>query len=393
MNISTLIPTPSSEPITIPILIVDDRKENRIALRALIETGDNQIIEAASGNDALRIALEQEFALILMDVQMPEMDGFETAEFLRKNPRTCHVPLIFVTAINKEERHVFRGYESGAVDYISKPIQPDILRSKVRVFCDIYLQKQQLVETQKALVATNEKLSLLLAEISHLMHIAAHDLRNPLTCVSGLGEVLADMACSLDPLDKFTVGKFAHEIVNQSHRMNELIKRLLNAKAAEDGTLDVREELFDLQEILAAVVHDYQQPADTKKQILFVAGSPAHLFVKADKTLTRNVFDNLISNAVKYSPVGGQIHVSYVREGSTVCCKVTDQGPGFTDSDKSRLFQKFARLSAKPTGGESSTGLGLYIVHSLIETMGGRILCESEVGRGTSFTVSLRASS
>ncbi len=147
---------PKTQPI--PILIVDDRPANLVALESLIEGPDRTIIQAQSGNEALQRVLEADVALVLLDVQMPDMDGFETAELMRLNPATARIPIIFVTAISNEQKHVFKGYESGAVDYISKPIEPLILQSKVNVFCQLYLQRQELEASRQALAAVNEEL-------------------------------------------------------------------------------------------------------------------------------------------------------------------------------------------------------------------------------------------
>ena len=146
-------------PDPIPILIVDDRPANLLALESLIEAPDRTIIQAASGNEALQRVLESDVALVLLDVQMPDMDGFETAELMRLNPDTARIPIIFVTAISNEQRHVFKGYESGAVDYITKPIEPLVLQSKVDVFCRLYLQRRELEESRRALAAANEELA------------------------------------------------------------------------------------------------------------------------------------------------------------------------------------------------------------------------------------------
>ncbi len=142
----------------IHILLVDDRPENLVALESLLDEPGRNLVKAQSGNEALQLVLEYDFALVLLDVQMPDMDGFETAELMRANSDTARVPIIFVTAINREERHVFRGYESGAVDYITKPIEPAILQSKVRVFCELYEQRKELEESRAALARLNDDL-------------------------------------------------------------------------------------------------------------------------------------------------------------------------------------------------------------------------------------------
>ena len=156
----------------ISILLVDDRPENLVALEGILDDLGLDIVRATSGNEALKCVLEKDFALVLLDVQMPELDGFETAEIMRKNPKTRRTPIIFVTAISSEQKHVFKGYESGAVDYIMKPVEPMVLRSKVQVFCELYRQREELEEKRAALEMANKELAHRNEQLQHELELA-----------------------------------------------------------------------------------------------------------------------------------------------------------------------------------------------------------------------------
>ncbi|NVL90811.1 MAG: diguanylate cyclase [Desulfobacterales bacterium] len=219
------------------ILIVDDRPENLLALEKLLEGPDVSVIKATSGNDALAMTIEHEFALVLLDVQMPEMDGFETAELMRGNKETKHIPIIFVTAINKEQEHVFRGYETGAVDYLFKPLDPDILRSKVNTFLELYNQKRVLEKTNKELEKANQQIleqqKLFVEEerlkvLIQMAGAAAHELNQPLT----------SLLISIDLMrahkdDPEKLSKHMDRIEGAGERISDIVKKIRTIRRDE----------------------------------------------------------------------------------------------------------------------------------------------------------------
>jgi signal transduction histidine kinase len=234
------------------------------------------------------------------------------------------------------------------------------------------------------LAATNEQLVHLNNEKNEFMGIAAHDLKNPLTVIVGSAELLT---MSKDPE---RTAKFTGTILAAARRMRDLITNLLDANAIEQGKFIQRLERCDLRELVEQSV-DHNQTSATKKNISIRVGLSEGLWAKADRAATLQILDNLISNALKYSPPNTTVHVHSLPEAEHVLITVRDEGPGISEADQKKLFQKFTRLSARPTGGESSTGLGLAIVKKLAEAMSGTVQCQSTLGTGATFILRLPA--
>ena len=232
------------------------------------------------------------------------------------------------------------------------------------------------------LAASNERLLHLNNEKNEFLGIAAHDLKNPLTVISGCAELLG---MSRDPE---RVAKLSTSIVGASKRMRDLITNLLDANAIEQGRFTSNIERCDLNALVAQSVEN-NLPAANKKEISMRVGNSDPLWARADKAAVLQVLDNLVSNALKYSPPKTIVHVHTLPERERVVVSVRDEGPGISEADQKKLFQKFSRLSARPTGGESSTGLGLSIVKRLAEAMGGSVSCSSTLGSGSTFTFRL----
>ena len=234
------------------ILIVDDKPQNLISLAAVLEDLNVGIITAGSGNEALTRILEHEFALVLLDVQMPDMDGFETAELIRGNRNTRHLPVIFVTAINTDEKHIFKGYESGAVDYISKPLNPDILKTKVRIFLDLFNQRKMIENKNKALEEANQKIldqqnavveEERLKALLQLAGAAAHELNQPLMVLLGNIELL-DMVKH----DHRQVLELIPKIRDAGKTISETVKKIQNVRYDLTVRHDSRTEIIDLNQ-------------------------------------------------------------------------------------------------------------------------------------------------
>lgn len=232
------------------------------------------------------------------------------------------------------------------------------------------------------LATSNERLVHLNKEKNEFMGIAAHDLKNPLTVILGSAEL---MATSKDPN---LINKFSRNIVTVAIRMRDLIANLLDANAIEQGKYISKIEQCDIRALIEQCL-EQNQTAATKKQIAFHVGISDGLWAKADRAATLQILDNLVSNALKYSPPNTTVHVHALPESGSILVKIRDEGPGISADDQKKLFQKFTRLSARPTGGESSTGLGLSIVKRLAEAMSGSIQCDSPPGFGSTFTLRL----
>jgi two-component system cell cycle response regulator len=231
------------------ILLVDDRPQNLLALQGLLEGLDVKVVKATSGNEALSLMLEYDFALVLLDVQMPEMDGFETAEVMRSSPRTKHVPIVFVTAISKDQKHVFKGYETGAVDYLFKPLEPEILISKVKVFVELYRQKGLLESTTKALEQSMEELKKANEErvqrerlqgVIEMAGAVCHELNQPLQAVSGYSDLLL-----MDMSDDNPLNGDLKKIKKQIARMGKITRKLMRITRYE-----TKDYIFEGQKII-----------------------------------------------------------------------------------------------------------------------------------------------
>lgn len=239
--------------------------------------------------------------------------------------------------------------------------------------------------TLEDLAGANERLKRLNDEKSEFLGIAAHDLRSPLTVVMGCSEMLA-----LDNLPKEKAQRLAGAITREADRMRRLISDLLDLNAIEEGRMNLSSAPLDVTRVIAMLVENYTPRAQGKQILLEARGEPAAKAMADEKALVQ-ALDNLVSNALKFTKPGGRVVIEAGSDRVSVWIRVTDTGPGISEEDKGKLFGRFARLSARPTGGESSHGLGLSIVKRLIDAMGGSIECESELGKGTTFALRFRA--
>lgn len=365
------------------ILVVDDISKNLQVVGTMLRNEGYHVMPATSGVQALERAHAQPPDLILLDLMMPEMDGLEVCSRLKAEPLTRQIPIIFLTASNEME-HLMKGFEAGAVDYITKPFNAPELLARVRTHLELKHARERLREMNE--------------EKNEFMGIAAHDLRNPLGAITGYAEIILEEAASLQPspAEQFDrarkeMTECASRINATSRRMAEMVQNLLDANRIERGEMQLTLAPTDLGPALNSVVETQRPHATAKQQTIHleVPATPAMALV--DPGVTVQVLENLVSNAVKYSPPGKNIHVRLKQSPESVRCEVQDEGPGLSAEDQKKLFGKFARLSAKPTGGEHSTGLGLSIVKKMVEAMNGKVWCESEPGKGATFIVELPA--
>lgn len=381
-----------------PVLLVDDRPENLLSLEGLLEGMHLLTVRASSGNEALAATLRHDFALVLLDVQMPGMDGFETAELLRANPRTRTLPIIFVTAGMDDISHQFRGYDAGAVDYLIKPFEPFILRSKISVFRDLYLQRrelemhrnhlQELVDMQTAelrraaeelerrveqrtreLVETNRQLESFAYSVSH-------DLRAPLRHINSFSQILEEeYGTALDDQGR----QLIRRIVGGCIRMGNLIDAVLELSRASRKPLErIR---VDMTRVAREVADELKEHGGGSAAIRIEELPTA----SADPLLIRQVFVNLIGNALKYSRKREKPLVAIGSEtvDGVVWYVVRDNGVGFDMRYADRLFGVFQRLH--PGDEYEGTGVGLAIVHNIVTRHGGVIRAEAEPDRGAAF--------
>jgi two-component system, sensor histidine kinase and response regulator len=351
------------------ILVVDDISKNLQVVGTMLRNEGYEVMPAGSGAQALERVSVRLPDLILLDLMMPEMDGLETCHRLKADPLTRQIPVIFLTASNEME-HLVKGFELGAVDYVTKPFNPPELLARVRTHLELKHARQRLREMND--------------EKNEFMGIAAHDLRNPLSAIKGYSEMMIEDARALQHRELEENGR---RVLDAASRMAEMVQNLLDANRIERGEMTVILAPTELGSILSGVIENQRPRAAAKQQTIHLQKEAAPVTVLVDKTVMVQVLENLLSNAVKYSPLGKNIQVRLDKVAEAIRVAVQDEGPGLSAEDQKKLFGKFARLSAKPTGGEHSTGLGLSIVKKMVEAMNGRVWCESELGRGATFTV------
>jgi len=358
------------------VLAVDDTPGNlRVLVEALSAAG-LEVLVATDGVSAIETARYSRPDLILLDVLMPGIDGYETCARLKQEETTAQTPIIFMTALCETEEKV-RAFEVGAVDYITKPFEQAELLARVNTHLTISRLRQDLEKRNREL----EDLNRLKNEF---MGMAAHDVRNPLASVLACAELIETVADSMPPAKiKALIG----QISTSSRRINAIITNLLDVNAIDSGQRRLQLAACEFQPIVERVVEQNRHKARAKEIEIAFENGTGPLTGVIDETAAEQVLDNLISNAVKYSPSGTCVTVRVLAGEDCVAVAVQDQGPGISPEDQARMYGKFCRLTPKPTAGEPTTGLGLWIVKELTESMKGRIICESAVGSGTTFTV------
>jgi two-component system sensor histidine kinase/response regulator len=352
------------------ILVVDDVMQNLQVVGTMLRNEGYDVMPAASGPQALERMRVRTPDLILLDLMMPEIDGLEVCRRLKADPETQQIPIIFLTASNEME-HLVKGFEVGAVDYVTKPFNGAELLARVRTHLELKLARERLREMND--------------EKNEFMGIVAHDLRNPLGAIQGYSEMIIDDR----EMSRAEIDACVSRILETARRMSDMVRNLLDTNRIERGDMKVSLTAVDLGPLAKKLTESYHPRAAAKQQNLCLQQDTGPLVALADPNQIIQVLENLISNAVKYSPHGKEILVRVGRADGMVRCEVTDQGPGLSAEDQKKLFGKFARLSAKPTGGEHATGLGLSIVKRMVEAMNGRVWCESEPGHGATFIVAL----
>ena len=367
-----VVPVPAShvEGGTARILVVDDQPANVQIVGAVLGNLGHEIIPASDGATALKRVALRPPDLILLDLLMPGMGGCEVCLQLKGNPEWKDIPVVFLSAADDKDL-IVQALETGGVDYITKPFNHAELISRVR--------------TQLGLKAARDRLKQLAEDKDELLGILAHDLTNYLVGINLSAEL---MGRQIRGLNNERLAQLSDNTVRSSALALTFVKEFL-ANSATDHGFTLKPTAVNLSDRAAAVVGHHQEAARRKKITIktdFPAGAVSAL---ADPSALDQVLDNLISNAIKFSPSGKQLFVSVRTAGKHAEWVVRDEGPGFTAEDKARMFRRYGRLSARPTGGEPSTGLGLSIVRKLVLGMGGELLCESEAGEGATFIVRL----
>jgi len=367
-----------------------------------------------SGKEALRILLkEEDFTLILLDVMMPIMVGYETAELIYQRDKLKHIPIIFVTAHDYEEAAVFKGYKAGAVDFIRKPFNPDILRSKIAVFAELYRKNEQLRQQEVKLQQVNSELMQLnqdleqrvlerTLELENLNHelqalnlskdkflsVISHDLRNPLTSLLASADTLTRDADRLQPnqirLFSGIISKTSQRILAQLNELVDWAKNQREKIVFRPEKLHLRQninESFELLRVNAA-----------QKEVMLENNTAEEIYVNADALMLRSILQNIVTNSIKFTPSGGGIvTVSAFPTDELIEICIEDSGIGMSEETRNALFGPVTSASLMGTNQEKGTGLGLMLVKDFVLQHGGKIQVDSEPGKGTCFRFTMPA--
>ena len=356
----------------IKVLIVDDVPQNLVAISALLARPGVAVLQAASGTAALEILLVEDVAVALVDVQMPQMDGFELAELIRGSERTRHTPIIFLTASASDPGRTFRGYEAGAVDFLHKPIDPQVLRSKVDVFIELHDQKRRLSEQLAEL-----RQALRMNEV--FVAVLGHDLRNPLSAVINGAELVARLSTD----EK--VQRVAARIRSSADRMTRMIEQLLDVARIRSGRIEMKPAEGDLRQLSQALIDELQKDGMAPRVELSVVGETLGRF---DPDRMGAAISNLVANAMQHgspeSPI--RVHIDG-SAGERLVLRVSNDGVIPPDI-LATIFEPFhsSGPSSRPQGG---LGLGLYIVQQFVSAHGGSVQARSTTADGTVFEIAL----
>jgi len=360
------------------ILIVDDDRLNLKILQGILR-GEGYILETAdSGERALEVYAIFQPDLVLLDVVMSGMNGLDTCRTLQAKYGSEAAPVIFITAKTQSD-DVVEGLRAGGVDYLPKPFRANEAVARIRT----HLYSRVLSEQQRSLV---DQLSKANEAKNRFLGMAAHDLRNPLASIRGLAEFLQDAA--IGPLNPEQL-ELVQMIQATSHQMLHQVNELLDVATIEAGALKIHPEPTAIVDLVSHVVHLMNMEAAKKNTRVHLVHPAVVPVLPLDPQKFRQVVENLVSNAVKYSPPGANITVEIASNQSSVSLSVRDEGPGIPDGERDKLFKDFGRLSVKPTGGEKSTGLGLAICRNIVEAHRGTITAENLAARGCEFRVTL----
>ena len=379
------------------ILIVDDRADKLLVLQSLLEPLGQDVVLAHSGEEALKHMLEREFAVILMDVNMPTMDGLETAALIRKRRKTAHTPIIFITAY-ADEMHTARGYSLGAVDYILTPIVPGVLRTKVKVFVDLFLMASQikdqaeqriaLAEEQAARLAaedTNKRLREADERKNEFLAMLSHELRNPMSAIRNAVEILK---LGVDDPVKTC---FARDVIDrQSTQLARLVEDLLDISRITRGKIELRRRAFDLVQAVNSAVETNRPLIEARRHKILLSLPDRPITFNGDYARTVQIVANLVHNAAKYMAEEGELAISAKPEATVAVICVCDSGIGIPADHLADIFEPFVQLRHDGEGAHGGLGVGLTLVKTLTELHGGTVEARSPgPGRGSEFVVRL----
>lgn len=353
---------------SVNVLVVDDFPQNLVATEAILVRPGLNVLKAASGDEALELLLAHEVALALIDVQMPGMDGFELAEIIRGNPRTSSIPLIFMTAAAQEGTRTFRGYQAGAVDFLNKPVNPDVLRGKVEVFVQLFAQKKQIQQQVEELRQALQVNELFIA-------VLGHDLRTPLSAILHGAELLQLIAREPKVVDT------AKRIQSSGDRMEKMVRQLLDIAQIRSGRINLCKIESDYRKVCSRIIEE-TQAAYPSTDIRFEC--QGDLSASFDIDRMAQVLSNLAANAVQHGAAGEPVHLS-VDGTNPAQISVRVRNKGTIPPDTLEYIFKPFHTTDSGRSAKSGLGLGLYIVKQFIEAHRGTVIVSSTEQAGTTF--------
>lgn len=399
------------------ILIVDDEPKNLQVLESVLDDPGYRLIRATSGEEALLAMMNNEFAVLILDVRMPGMSGFEVAQLVKERKKTARIPIIFLTAYYNEDQHVLEGYGSGAVDYLHKPVNASVLRSKVAVFAELHrkgraveaanrlllgevaerrnaearlnelnatLDRRVTARTQE-LQASEERLLEAHRRKDEFLATLAHELRNPLAPVRNAVELLKRHKLDIEKLD-WACGLIDRQVAV----LSRLIDDLMDVSRINQGRIELRREVVAINDALSDAVEAVRPSAEQSGHELAVLLPDRAIAVDGDRTRLAQAFMNLLSNAVKYTDTGGRIEVAVLVERDNVVITVKDNGIGIPADRLENVFEMFSQVESALSRSKGGLGIGLSLTQRLVQLHGGHIRAHSEgLGLGSRFSVTL----
>jgi signal transduction histidine kinase len=381
-------------PKSINILLVDDEPRNLDVLESILTDPEYNLLRAHDADAALRTLLDHDVAAIVLDIKMPQVSGLELAQIIKKTKRFRQTPIVLLTAYLLEDQHVIAGYDAGAVDYLTKPINPQILRHKVAVFAELYRKTRELAdlnakleervkERTAELEASETALRLAASQKDEFIATLAHELRNPLAPLRTGLDVL--MMRDKSPRNARTLGSMDRQL----QHMVRLIDDLLDISRVTRGVLELRKEPLDLAATVESTVDSVRPLFEKRQQALSLDLAPG-LRVEADGTRLSQILTNLLTNAAKFTPDGGRVSIAAEGRGGRALIRVTDDGAGIPADQIQRVFEMFARVQRPGVSPQAGLGIGLALARRLAEMHGGALTAASAgEGRGSTFTLEL----
>ncbi|MGH8315605.1 MAG: response regulator [Steroidobacterales bacterium] len=401
---------PPDEDGPIQILIVDDEPRNLLVLESILDDPAYRLVRAHSADEALLALVTEQFALLILDIRMPGMTGFELAEIIKNRKKTARIPIIFLTAYYSQDQHVLEGYGSGAVDYLHKPVNPQILRSKVAVFAELHRKDRESAIANAALLTEvkerrnaeeqlrqlNDTLEQRVAERTEeldkanrlkdeFLAMLGHEVRNPLAAIMNAVQVM-----HVSGADPARMSRSVALVDRQSQNLRRIVDDLLDVARVTRGKIELRKQPADIAQIVHQAVDVVRPTLNRSEEIEIDVHATSPLRVEVDRTRLEQSIVNLLTNAIKFTPQDRRIRVSVEREDQNVVVMISDNGIGIAPEMVTRIFDLFAQADRSLDRSQGGLGIGLFICRRLIELHGGAITAFSEgLGRGAIFRIQL----